>query len=169
MARFLVLSAANPAWGRFPVSTHAALNAAPLRRLGGNQTWQWSHAGYRNSTRFSAAASRHESCPTPKYSPGARSCSTHAKYMPNCSMVAHQATLYIVLVGADMIRVPHQRCATTRTRCSEHVLLDPEVRHDLAADFLDRSMRGVERGNVLVAEDAIRDRELALAAVELGI
>jgi len=62
---------------------------------------------------------------------------------------------------------PHN--AINRHRRSEHVLLDPEVRHDLAADFLDRGMGGVERGNVLVAENAIRDDEFALAAVELGI
>src|SRR6185312_13732433 len=57
----------------------------------------------------------------------------------------------------------------TRTRRSEHVLLDPEVRHDLGTDFLDRGVRGVERGNVLVAEDVVRDDEFALAAVELRV
>ena len=63
----------------------------------------------------------------------------------------------------------HKPRNATKTLASEHVLLDPQVRHDLAADFLDRGMGGVERGNVLVAENAICDDELALAAVELGI
>lgn len=59
--------------------------------------------------------------------------------------------------------------ATKRHRSSKHVLLDAQVRHDLAADLLDRGVGGIERGDVLVAENTVRDGEFALAAIELRV
>lgn len=68
------------------------------------------------------------------------------------------------------IRIVHAqsvdgRCSAT----SKHVLPDPEVPHDPAADLLDGGMGGVERGNVLAAKDPVGQGQLALAALELGV
>lgn len=52
---------------------------------------------------------------------------------------------------------------------SKHVVPDPEARHDPAADLLDGSVDGVERGNVLAAEDLVGQRRFVLAALELGV
>src|SRR5690242_11506659 len=80
----------------------------------------------------------------------------------------------IVVPGKRACNHPDVQVATSHPKddaisFSKHVLLDSEMRHDLAADFLDRGMRGVQRGNVFVAEDAVGDRKLVGAAIELRI